>query len=98
MPGRYESDGPSPKQSTRRDSLFRALVENAECNTKAELNRLNETDRGMLLDHVIAQCDTPELDVTDQSRAVKMALLVAQSWFEQREQDLRRAAQRKGPG
>jgi hypothetical protein len=84
---------PSKPVETR-DTLFRAILENADGDTRGQLNRLSTAQRDALLDNVVKTCDINETGGETYARKLEILLEVTRSWLEDQEQERRRSGQR----
>jgi hypothetical protein len=77
---------PQEPNEDARDRIWRWILENADQDTRAGLNRLTEADREALVEHLLANADSSGPEQADQENALSLALAVCQSWLEDHEQ------------
>jgi hypothetical protein len=83
-----------------RDTLFRVLLEDADVDTRARLNRLSAARRKALLEHVVGVTHG-EAGTRDADALRQLLVTVAQQWLEEHEQEGwrrgRGGPERRGP-
>ena len=75
-----------------RDQLFRAILEHAIPDIRGQMNRLSQTERETLLDHILGNIEVDAFHGPDRDRTLKIALETAQSWLEVRQQERRESS------
>jgi hypothetical protein len=75
----------------QRDHLFQCILENADFETRAALNRLPSTARNELVEHVLGRMDGSPVaeDGSERERVIAIMIEVSESWLADREQDER---------
>jgi hypothetical protein len=90
---RPNDDSADPSEVVdRREQIFRVVLENADPETKAELQRLPETDRASLVEHILRVMDCNDLSARDSTQALQIMMEVAKSWLDEKEQHRREEA------
>jgi hypothetical protein len=77
-----------------RDHIFRVVLENADPETRACLNRLSSADRAALMDYLVTSMDGETSENQDGAATLSILSEVAQSWLVEHEQQARHAEHR----
>jgi hypothetical protein len=78
----------------RRELIFRAVLEDADRDTKARLNGLTDGEREALGEHVLMQMDDGAWEGRGQAETRAIVAEVVRSWLEDHEQERRRQGRR----
>jgi hypothetical protein len=73
----------------QRDSIFRELVESADPDTRAALNRLSSPEQDALVEHILSNIESDFQEWQERENARALILEIVRSWLEDHEQEVR---------
>jgi hypothetical protein len=86
------------KPVDQRDSIFQAVVEFADSDTRAALNRLSSPERDALVEHILNNSESDSQEWQGRENARALILEIAKSWLEDHEQEVREGNRKRRQG